>query len=86
MIYEGGWGSDTTTIPINPPTILPIIQPIVQIPIQPNIPPMGSSVPFRVNQIRMHFGFGNYSPINSDEEDAVNDDKNKEDLASNLLN
>jgi hypothetical protein len=67
MIYEGGWGSDTTSIPINQPSILPIMQTQVQPPIQQHIiPSINSNIPFRVNQIRMHFGFGNYSPILSD--------------------
>lgn len=72
---------------MNNSSILPINQPqISQIQVQQPIPPAQSNIPYKVTQVRLHFGFGNYSPIMSDEEDAANDDKNKEDLVGNLLN
>jgi hypothetical protein len=81
MIYEGGWGNDGVTgLPPAPP------QPLPQISVIPNPGvPSSSNLPYKVNQIRMHFGLGNFSPILTDEDD--NDkEKNNGDLASDLLN
>lgn len=36
--------------------------------------------------MRIHFNFGNYSPILSESEDNEEDNKEKEDLATNLIN
>ena len=44
-----------------------------------------NALPYKVNQMRVQLGFGNFSPIMSDEEDEPANKKN-EDLAGNLLN
>ena len=43
-------------------------------------------LPSRVNQARIQFNFGTYSPINSESEDNAEDKEEKEDLAAGLLN
>lgn len=43
-------------------------------------------LPQKVNQIRIQYNFGAYSPINSDSEDREDPKEDKEDLVGNLLN
>jgi hypothetical protein len=78
-VYEG-WGE---TVPQQP---LPVPMPQLpqQLPPQQLPPPMPTSnLPYKVNQIRLHFGFSSFSPILTDEDEEGN---NNGDLASDLLN
>lgn len=55
----------------------------------PPLPPQPQQqygLPQRVNQLRIQFNFGNYSPIVSESEDNEEDNKEREDLATNLIN
>jgi len=54
--YEG-WGNEPAIQNIQ----LPPPQPIQVIPPQP-----ASNLPYKLNQIRMHYSFGNFSPILTD--------------------
>lgn len=81
MVYEGGWGNEGAVIP--PPQIQSIPQHVPSQPIPPPLPVQQppSNLPYKVNQIRLHFGIKSFSPILTDEEDGDNGD-----LASDLLN
>ncbi len=70
VVYET-WGND---VPVPPPMAVT------------NQPQQQFGLPPKVNHIRMEFNFGNYSPIDSNSEDNEEDNKEREDLATNLIN
>lgn len=77
MVYEGGWGNDGIA---NLPT-----HPMPQAPPAPIPTGSSSNLPYKVNQIRLHFGLNCFSPILTDEDDHE-EPKTNGDLASDLLN
>lgn len=77
-VYEG-WGEAVPqqALPV------PMAPPPQQLPPQQPTPIPTNNLPYKVNQIRLHFGFSSFSPILTDEDEEGN---NNGDLASDLLN